>query len=177
MVGGRAWDGQRGGLPVALDRAVEGGWSRVIYTYSLTTLTEIQTMTYTDQGQVESDPHLVTSSPPPLPPTAASLDPQADSERQTCLTHTPTSLARGRYGDMHNRPHTQLCLDAHPEPPRQLCSQTHTQRRSHLWREILIVTQRSTTSWGLADAKYTDGHTTPHTEMCHQHKSHRCGSR
>ena len=59
-----AWDSQRGGLPVALDRAVEGGWSRVIYTYSLTTLSEIQTMTYTDQGQVESDPHLVTSSPP-----------------------------------------------------------------------------------------------------------------
>ena len=162
---------------MALDRAVEGGWSRVIYTYSLTTLSEIQTMTYIDQGQVESDPHLVTSSPPPLPLTAASLDPQADSERQTCLTHTPTSLARCRYGDMHNRPHTELCLDAHPEPPRQPCSQTHTQRRSHLWREILIVTQRSTTSWGLADARYTDGHTTPHTETCHQHKSHRCGSR
>lgn len=150
-----------GGLPVALDRAVEGGWSRVIYTYSLTTLSEIQTMTYTDQGQVESDPHLVTSSPPPLPPTAASLGPQADSERQTCLTYTPTSLVRCRYGDMHSRPHTQLCLDAHPETPRQLCSQTHTQRWSHLWRESLTVTHRSTTSWQTLD---TQMDTQPHTQ-------------
>lgn len=29
-----AWDGQQGGLPVALDWAIEGGWSRGIYTYS-----------------------------------------------------------------------------------------------------------------------------------------------
>lgn len=161
---------------MALDRAVEGGWSRGIYTYSLTTLSEIQTMTYTDQGQVESDPHLVTSSPPPLPPRTASLHPQADSERQTCLTHTPTSLARRRYAEMHNRPQTQLCLVAHPEPPRQPCSQTHTQRWSHLWREILIVTHRSTTSWGLADARYTDGRTIPHTDLPPT-QSHRCGSR
>ncbi|CAN0429565.1 unnamed protein product [Rangifer tarandus platyrhynchus] len=127
-------------------------------------------MTYTDQGQVESDPHLVTSSPPPLPPRTASLDPQADSERQTCLTHTPTSLARCRYAEMHSWPQTQLCLVAHPEPPRQPCSQTHTQRWSHLWREILIVTHRSTTSWGLADTIYTDGHTIPHTDLPSTHK-------
>lgn len=137
-----AWDGQQGGLPVALDRAVEGGWSRGIYTYSLTTLSEIQTMTYTDQGQVESDSHLVTSSPPPLPPRTASLDPQADSERQTCLTHTPTSLARCRYAEMHSRPQTVMsgCTPRAPqtavftnphsemEPPLEGDPHCHTQK-------------------------------------------------
>lgn len=114
--------------------------------------------------------------PSPAATTAAShfLDPQADSGRPA--SHTPLH-PQPDPDTLTHKGHTESCT--HPVvsgyTPRaalkkQPCSQTHPQRWSHIWREIPIVTHRTTVSWGLAHARHTEEHAAPHRDMPPTHK-------
>lgn len=117
-------------------------------------------------------------SPPSIPRcyhSCKSLPGPTSRLRQTRITHSPAPQPDP--DTLTHKGHTESCT--HPvvsgHTPRaalrkQPCSQTHPQRWSHIWRDIPIVTHRTTVSWGLAHARHTEEHAAPHRDMPPTHK-------